>query len=167
MYRNTSKTMLPLAALLLTLASVALTGTLAADESTSASNGLTLAGGPLAIHGYDAVAYFTTGEPRRGLAKYSAKHAGVAYRFASKENLKTFKRDPEKYAPQFGGFCAYGVSVGKKFDGDPEVFKVVDGKLYFNLNPDIKATWEKDVPGNIAKAGRQWREIHDKPASAL
>ncbi len=163
MFLNTSKALLLLtAALLLTL-----TGSALAGESTSASNGLTLAGGPLAIHGYDAVAYFTTGEARRGLAKFSAEHGGAAYRFASQENLDAFTRSPGKYAPEFGGYCAYGVSVGKKFDGDPEVFKIVDGKLYFNLNPEIQATWEKDLRGNIAKAGHQWQTIQDKPASSL
>ncbi len=137
-----------------------------ADEATSTSNGLTAAGGPLAIHGYDAVSYFEGG-PQRGLAQFSTLWNGAVYRFSNKKNLRQFVRSPEKYAPRFGGFCAYGVSVGKKFDGDPEVFRIVEGRLYFNLNPEIKATWEQDVEGNITKATSQWSSIKDKPASTL
>jgi len=163
MSKNTFKALFPLAAIfLLTLAGAAWAG-----ESTNASRGLTLAGGPLALHGYDPVAYFEDGAPRRGVARFSAKHEGAVYRFASRENLETFEREPAKYAPQFGGFCAYGVSVGKKFDGDPEVFAIVGGKLYLNLNPEIQATWEKDVEGNVAKAEERWRKIRDQPAGSL
>lgn len=136
-------------------------------ESISVSNGLTAAGGPLAIHGFDAVSYHDDGGPRRGLAKHSTKWDDAVYRFANEKSLRKFKRNPGKYAPQFGGFCAYGTSVGKKFDGDPEVYRIVGGKLYFNLNPDIKATWEKDLQENIEKAEKKWPAIKDKPASAL
>ena len=152
---------------LISLLMFALAGIAQADESANVSKGLTLAGGPLAVHGYDVVAYFDNGSARRGLAEFSAKHGDAVYRFVSKENLKSFKRAPEKYLPAFGGFCAYGVSVGKKFDGDPEVFKIVDGTLYFNLNPEIKTTWEKDLKGNITKAERQWASIEGKAASSL
>ena len=129
---------------------------------------MTAAGGPLAIHGFDAVSYFD-GMPRRGLAQHSSLWNGAVYRFASKDNLKRFEKNmkPGKFAPQFGGFCAYGVSVGKKFDGDPEVYKIVNGKLYFNLNPEIKRTWEKDVAGNVRKAEKQWTKIADKSAASL
>ncbi len=133
----------------------------------STSNGLTAAGGPLAIHGFDAVSYFTDGAPRRGLAEFSTLHNGAVYRFATRENLRTFVRDPERYAPSYGGFCAYGVSVGKKFDGDPEVFRIVDGRLFFNLNPAIKATWEKKLLANIDKAERQWPKIRSVPSDSL
>ena len=144
-----------------------ISGMLLASESVNVSKGLTAAGGPLAMHGYDAVSYHQNDAPQRGVAKYSTKHDGAVYRFASKSNLREFVRNPTKFAPQFGGFCAFGVSVGKKFDGDPEVFKLVEGKLYLNLNPDIKETWLKDVPGNIAKAGQQWPEIKATPATEL
>ncbi|MCH9650670.1 MAG: hypothetical protein K0U98_20715 [Deltaproteobacteria bacterium] len=142
-------------------------GAALASDAVSTSNGLTAAGGPLAIHGYDAVSYFESDAPQRGLAEFSTKHGGAVYRFASRANLRQFVRNPSKYAPRFGGFCAYGVSVGKKFDGDPLVYKVVDGVLYFNLNPEIKKTWLEDVPGNIAKAKKNWPEIRDKAASSL
>ena len=150
-----------------TLLALGSTGGALAAASTSSSNGLTAAGAPLAIHGYDAVAYFTTGRAERGLAEFSAKWNDVVYRFASRESLRAFQADPERYAPQFGGFCAYGVSVGKKFDGDPEVFRIVDGKLYFNLNPEIQATWEKELKKNIARADELWSEIRDRPADSL
>ncbi len=153
--------------LLLSLVLMLTTATagLAAD-TTNTSLGLTAAGGPLAIHGFDAISYFD-GMPRRGLAQHSSLWNGAVYRFASKDNLKRFEKNPGKYAPQFGGFCAYGVSVGKKFDGDPEVYKIVNGKLYFNLNPQIKQTWEKDVDGNLRKAEKQWTKIANKSATSL
>ncbi|MEM7048449.1 MAG: YHS domain-containing (seleno)protein [Acidobacteriota bacterium] len=147
---------------LFALAAVALmlgAGVASAGVATSASNGLTSAGAPLAIHGFDAVAYHQEGESRRGLAKHQTKWQGAVYRFTSKANLETFESDPQRYAPAFGGFCAYGVSVGKKFDGDPEVFKIVDGRLYFNLNPEIQATWEKSLERNLRKAEKQWQKI--------
>ena len=151
---------------LLVLIAVQLTPAQAA-ESVSISNGLTAAGGPLAIHGFDPVSYFDGGSPERGLAEFSAKHSGAVYRFASRENMRRFVRNPEEYAPQFGGFCAYGVSVGKKFDGDPQVYRMVDDKLYFNLNPEIKAIWEKDLSDNLRKAGSNWPKIRSKAASSL
>lgn len=146
---------------------LALTQAVYPNEATSTSNGLTAAGGPLAIHGYDAVSYFTDGSPQRGVAAFSTQWNDAVYRFTSKKNMRTFLRNPEKYAPRFGGFCAYGVSVGKKFDGDPEVYRIVDDRLYFNLNPEIKATWEQDVSGNIKKAEGQWSSIKNKPAASL
>ena len=102
-----------------------------------------------------------------GSAKHTAKHDGAAYRFVSESNKKVFERNAARYAPQFGGFCAFGVSVGSKFDGDPRLFEVVDDKLYFNLNPDIQKTWRKDIPGNIAKAERNWTRIKDRAPAGL
>jgi YHS domain-containing protein len=138
-----------------------------AGPDVNTSGGYTLAGAPLALRGYDPVAYFQDGKPVLGSAKYSAVHAGAAYQFASEENLKLFKKTPERYAPQYGGFCAYGASLGKKFDGDPLAWKVVDGKLYLNLSPDIQAKWQEDVAGNVAKADKAWPSIKDKAPSAI
>ncbi len=152
--------------ILLALSAVLLVPALAA-ESISVSNGLTAAGGPLAIHGFDPVSYFGDGSPQRGLAEFSAKHDDVVYRFASRKNMRKFVSNPTHYTPQFGGFCAYGVSVGKKFDGDPLVYRIVDGKLFFNLNPQIKATWEKDLSANIQKAVSTWPKIREKSAATL
>jgi YHS domain-containing protein len=131
------------------------------------TTGLTGTGSPLALHGYDPVAYFEAGEPQRGDATYSAVHEGATYRFANEANESAFEDDPDGYVPRFGGYCAYGASVGKKFDGDPLVWKIVDDRLYLNLNPQIKAKWIEDVPGNIAAANEHWTEIEGKAPGEL
>ena len=96
-----------------------------------------------------------------------AVHDGVTYIFANKENLDTFNADPEKYVPAYGGYCAYGVSVGKKFVGDPEVWRVVEGRLYLNLDTTVQDIWFKDVDGNIVAANDQWNKIRDKSPAEL
>lgn len=121
----------------------------------------------LALHGYDPVAYFTVGRPMLGKARFTAKHEGVTYRFASAANLKRFKADPAAHTPQFGGFCAMGVALDKKLDGDPKVWKIVGGKLYVNVNKDVQTAWLRDVPGNLVKANEQWPEIKDKTPESL
>jgi hypothetical protein len=130
----------------------------AADE-VNAAPGLSAAGAPVALHGYDAVAYFTEGKPVVGSDSLVQIHEGAAYRFSSKVNLDAFKQSPGRYAPQYGGFCAYGVAVGKKFDGDPRLWKIADGKLYLNLNDEIYRTFLKDVDGNVRKANGNWTKI--------
>ena len=120
-----------------------------------------------AIRGYDPVAYFTQGKPVRGSDKLVHVYRGAAYRFSSEAHLDVFKQDPARYAPQYGGFCAYGVAVGKKFVGDPNVWEVVDGRLYLNLDNKIKGLWVKDVEGNIEKADQAWPEIRAKHYSKL
>ena len=119
------------------------------------------------IHGYDPVAYFTEGRPVPGRPDLSVEHAGGKYLFASTANRDAFKAHPEKYAPQYGGFCAYGVAVGKKFDVDPSSWRVVDGKLYLNLNPEILEKWSADTNGNIRKAEENWPGIRAKAPSDL
>ena len=143
--------------LMIGLLSAALAGV---DVNTT--RGLTAAGPGLALRGYDPVAYFTEGRPVIGKAQYAAVHNEATYRFATRAHLKTFQANPEKYVPQYGGFCAYGVAVGAKFDGDPTLWRIVDGKLYLNLNPRIQKKWEKDIPGNIVKANKNWSVIKDK-----
>ena len=81
--------------------------------------------------------------------------------------MKTFQSDPARYVPQFGGFCALGAALGKKLDVDPTQFKVVDNKLYLNVNADVFKKWSQDVPGNIASADANWHAIKDKAPSAL
>jgi len=142
-------------------------GLATAGVDVNTTGGGTAKGFGLAAHGYDTVAYFTEGRPMRGSAKFSAVHNEATYRFVSQENLDMFSKNPEKYVPQYGGFCAYGVAVGAKFDGDPEYWEIVDGKLYFNLNSDIQKTWVKDIPGNIKKANKQWKKIADKTPAEL
>ena len=119
------------------------------------------------LHGHDAVAYFTSGKPVQGDTKFSASYGGATYRFASDANRKAFQANPTAYAPQYGGFCAMGAALGKKLDVDPTQFKVVDGKLYLNVNADVFKKWSENVPGNIATADANWPAIKDKAPSAL
>lgn len=121
----------------------------------------------LAIHGYDPVAYFSDGKAVAGEPGIAATHDGATYRFASAEHRDQFLADPVKYVPQYGGYCAYGTTLGKKFDGDPNAWKVVDGKLYLNLSPDVQRKWLEDVPGFIAKAEDVWPTIKAKSPETL
>jgi YHS domain-containing protein len=152
--------LLPRLAIVSLLALSALVGSsaLAADE-VNTSAGLTAAGAPLALHGFDPVGYFSDGRPTQGRADLAAVHDGATYYFASPQNLEAFEANPERYAPAFGGFCAFGVSVGKKFDGDPRFWKIEGDRLYLNLNQEIASMFEKDVPGTVAKADAQWKTI--------
>lgn len=121
----------------------------------------------VAIGGYDPVAYFDSGRPTPGTGHHTATHKGATYLFSSKENQRKFAANPEKYAPQYGGYCAYGVSVGKKFFSDPQRWKIVDGKLYLNLDKNIQKKFNQDVSGAIAKADKNWTQIWDKHPSEL
>jgi len=120
-----------------------------------------------AVQGYDVVSYQTGKRPIRGNGNFVHTYEGATYQFSSKKNLKAFKKDPAKYAPAYGGYCAFGVSVSKKFIGDPEVWRVVDGKLYLNLDTGIQAEWLKDVPGRIETANAEWKKIKDKSPASL
>ena len=120
-----------------------------------------------AVNGYDVVSYHTEKKPLRGNGHFLAEHNGATYLFASKKNQEKFEANPEKYVPAYGGYCAFGVSVGKKFVGDPEVWRLVDGRLYLNLDVEIQSQWLKDVPGRIASADRKWKSIRDKAPSSL
>jgi YHS domain-containing protein len=121
----------------------------------------------LVIRGYDPVAYFTDGRPVPGLPDISAEYGGAKYLFASTANRDAFKADPEKYAPQYGGYCAFGVAIGKKFDVDPASWRIVDDKLYLNLNPSILEKWSADAKGYINKSETNWPQIRGKAASEL
>jgi hypothetical protein len=112
--------------------------------------------GNLTLRGYDPVAYFVEGRPVEGSKQFTHHYADAIWRFTSAANRDLFAQDPEKYAPQFGGYCAWGISQAKFFDGDPQVWKIVDGKLYVNYNPEIEKTWEQDIPGFIEKADTNW-----------
>ena len=128
---------------------------------------LTAAGAPLGLHGYDPVSLIDIGNRIEGRAAYTAVHDGVAYYFASEANKSTFEKAPKRYAPENGGFCTFGVSVGKKFDGDPRYAAVENGKLYVFLNEAIFKEFQKDRAGTIAKAEAQWRSIEHKAAASL
>lgn len=128
-------------------------------DSTSAIN-VDKAG--VMLRGYDPVSYFADGKPAKGSAQYSAKHDGATYHFSSARNRDAFAANPARYAPQFGGFCAMGAALGKKLDGDPDVFRVADGKLYLNVNADVQKRWLDDVPGNVKQANTTWPSIRNK-----
>jgi YHS domain-containing protein len=128
-------------------------------DSTSAIN-VDKAG--VMLRGYDPVSYFAGGKPTKGSAQYSAKHDGATYHFTSAKNRDAFKAAPDRYSPQFGGFCAMGAALGKKLDGDPAVFRVADGKLYLNVNADVQKRWLDDVPGNVKQANATWPSIRNK-----
>ena len=114
----------------------------------------------LAIEGYDPVAYHTKGEPMKGSGDYEFKWKSATWRFANKEHLELFKANPEKYAPRYGGYCAWAVSRGYTASVDPEnAWTIVDGKLYLNYNVEVKKDWEEDIPGNIAKAEANWPAV--------
>ncbi|MCW3784724.1 YHS domain-containing (seleno)protein [Defluviimonas salinarum] len=139
---------------------------MAADEANVAP-GLTYGGAPLGLHGADPVALLDQGTNAEGIASYAAAHDGVAYYFASAENLKAFEANPARYVPQYGGFCAFGVSVGKKFDGDPSFAAVMDDKLYVFLNEDVYKAYLKDQAGTIEKAESNWSGIEHTAATDL
>jgi YHS domain-containing protein len=110
----------------------------------------------LAIKGYDPVAYITQGTPLPGLAENEFVWKGARWRFASSEHRAMFRLNPEKYAPQYGGYCAYAVSQGKTADIDPFAWTIVGGKLYLNLDKDVQDLWEKDREAYIRKADENW-----------
>ena len=121
----------------------------------------------VAAQGYDVVAYFTEGKPVEGNASHSTVHEGATYHFASKANLEQFASNPGKYAPQYGGYCAFGTAMGRKFSGDPLVWTIRDDKLYLNLNEGVKARWSEDIPGFIRGADNNWPLIRSLADSSL
>lgn len=137
-----------------------------ADEYNT-SSGLTAAGAPLGMHGVDPVTFVSLGNRIDGAARHTAVHDDVAYYFSSKETMDKFTADPTAYLPQNGGFCTFGVSVGKKFDGDPQFAAVVDDKLYLFLNEEIFREFQKDEAGTIAKAAQNWEKIRSTAANEL
>jgi len=119
------------------------------------------------VAGYDLVSYHTGKKPLQGNGNHLIQHKGVNYLFSSKENAKTFNANKAKYLPAYGGYCAFGASVGKKFIADPTVWEIVNGKLYMNLDNSIKQVWRKDIPGNIKKANKNWKSIKNVAAADL
>ena len=119
------------------------------------------------LAGHDAVAYFTEGKPVEGKASITAVHNDAIYRFSNDKNRSTFLKNPAKYAPAYGGFCAYGMTFGKKFEIDGKAFEVVDGVLYVNKNPDVYKAWKKDVPKHLEEANSEWPSVKDIAASKL
>jgi YHS domain-containing protein len=113
-----------------------------------------------AVSGYDTVAYFKEGKPVKGSDKFVTDYKGAKWLFSNPENLAAFKAAPEKFAPQYGGYCSY--AVGEKntlASADPEAWKIIDGKLYLNYDKDIQALWQKDTAGFIKKADANWPKL--------
>ncbi|MFL5167070.1 MAG: YHS domain-containing (seleno)protein [Microvirga sp.] len=145
----------------LALAAFVLAPTLIEAASQSPVN--VLAGGRVAIHGYDPVAYFVEGGPRKGRSELAVERNGARWLFSSAANRAQFEADPERYLPAYGGYCAYGVAQGYLVKVDPEAWTIVDGRLYLNYDRSISETWRKDVPGYVHKADGNWPRLIGKP----
>jgi YHS domain-containing protein len=115
----------------------------------------------IAIDGYDAVAYFTDKKATKGNPNHAFEWNGAKWLFADAQHKAEFAKDPAKFAPQYGGYCAYGMSRGYKAIIDPQAFTIVDGKLYLNYNAQVQETWRKDTPGYIRKADAAWPKAKD------
>ncbi|GAB4356538.1 MAG: YHS domain-containing (seleno)protein [Kiloniellaceae bacterium] len=127
-----------------------------------------------AVSGYDPVAYFElkqvpVGEKQPqavpGKAGITAEYNGAKWAFASEANRDKFLADPAKYAPAYDGHCAYGIAQGGKVPGNPNLWRIVDGKLYLNITPTVVGFWESDIPGNLTKAENNWESKEAAPAS--
>lgn len=114
----------------------------------------------VAIHGYDPVAYFEQRAALKGSRNFESDRMGAAWQFATAENKALFESDPERYAPQYGGYCAWAVSNGYTADVDPKAWTVRDGKLYLNCSKGIRRKWLGEVRERIAAADRNWPKLH-------
>jgi len=112
-----------------------------------------------AIKGYDTVAYFKSGQAVKGIETVTFQWHGMTWFFSTKENRNLFAAAPESYAPQYDGYCAWAMSEGRKAQTDPEVWTIVNGKLYLNCSKTAYEKWSKDIPGNIKKADSNWSKI--------
>lgn len=149
-------------AVALTLATAAFAGDQYIDETG------------FAVSGYDVVAYFdldqspvgqSQPEGVPGKASITAEHNGATFAFSTQENRERFLADPAAFAPQYDGHCAYGVSKGGKVPGNPNLWRIVDGKLYLNITPNVVSFWEEDIPGNLDLAENNWVNIEGDAAS--
>jgi len=116
----------------------------------------------IALDGYDPVAFFTHGKPVKGSSIYSFKWMNTTWQFADKTDLESFEKAPEKYAPQYGGYCAYGAAKGVKASVEADTWTIMDGKLYFNYDRKVKDLWNQDRTKFIDLANKQWPQIVNK-----
>lgn len=132
--------------------------------SASAQNKtlLNLDKGGVAIQGYDPVAFFTQNAPVKGRAELTSQYNGATYQFASKKDKELFDKEPAKYEPIFGGYCAFGVSKNKLVPVDVEAFQIMDGKLVLQYSKSVRDSFNKDPKGNLTKATQNWPELVDK-----
>jgi len=116
----------------------------------------------VAIQGYDPVAYFAENRPVKGDSHFQATYEGAKYYFSSEANKKTFESNPKKYAPQFGGFCAYAASKGYTAKIEPDAFQILNGRLLLQYDTDVRDLFNKDPQGNLKKADQNWPSIVEK-----
>lgn len=116
----------------------------------------------LALDGYDAVAYFKENLPREGKAEFTADYNGAKWQFSSAENREAFTKEPAKYAPQYGGYCAWAVGHNYTAQGDPQAWKIVDDKLYLNYNKEVQAKWQQEIPKYIGDGDKNWKVLAGK-----
>jgi YHS domain-containing protein len=129
------------------------------------SGGIAIGKSPVddvAIKGYDTVAYFKVGKALKGNESFAFPWHGMTWYFSTKENRDLFAAGPEKYAPQYDGYCAWAMTEERKAITDPEVWKIVDGKLYLNCSREAFEKWSRDIPGNIKKADTNWLKFSGK-----
>jgi hypothetical protein len=112
-----------------------------------------------AVGGYDAVSFFGAAGPVKGIRDHVVEYQGAVWQFASADNMALFKADPARYAPQYGGYCAWAASRNELAPGDPAYWTLIEGKLYLNYSRKVQADWEKDIAGFIQKADRYWPEL--------
>lgn len=113
------------------------------------------------ISGFDPVSYFTVGEPQQGSAAFSASYDGANYWFVSEGNMNMFLDDPERFTPQYGGYCSYGVSIGQKFDVDPTAWSIQNGRLFLQLDPGTRVVWQEDEMENVRIADAVWPSLSE------
>jgi len=116
--------------------------------------------GGIAIRGYDPVAYFTDSKPFKGDSKFTYTWRGAVWQFASAQHRDLFAQDPAQYAPQYGGYCAYGVSEGHTVDIDPEAWRIIEGKLYLNYSKSVQQKFQKEPEARIKRADQNWPGLH-------
>jgi len=116
----------------------------------------------VAIEGYDPVAFFVVKAPLKGKAEFTSEFHGAKYRFHSAKNKAVFDADPAKYEPQFGGYCAFGVSKGKLVEIDVNAFQIVEGRLLLQYSPGVREDFNKDPAGNLKKADLNWPKLVEK-----
>jgi YHS domain-containing protein len=132
---------------------------IAAKPVNSLKNSFFASDTGIAINGYDSVAYFTKNAPVKGLDAHTYEYKGAKWKFSSDENLQLFKGNPDKYAPQYGGYCAYGVATDSLVKVDPDQFTILDGKLYLNYDASVQKDWLKDKSGYIKKADAKFQSL--------
>jgi len=146
------------------LAAAALAAPVALIAPVQADGGVYVGveGGAVALSGYDSVSYFQgNGVPVRGSARFMVEHDGAQFHFSSQQNADLFEENPDAYAPQYGGHCAWAMSRGSLAPGDPTLYKIHDGKLYLNFNTNVQQTWLGDIDGFIAKSDPAWAATPD------